>query len=115
MEELYSDPACEEWLDQVNAYLSANLDYASEYINSNIPGISTCVPEGTYLLWLDFSRTSLRGDALCGYLVKQCGLDFCDGREFDPSGDDHMRLNCACTRATLEDAMRRLKKGMDAL
>ena len=115
VEELYSDPACEEWLDQVNAYLSANLAYAADYINNNIPSIHTYVPQGTYLLWLDFSQTPLRGGELCEYLVKRCGLDLCDGREFDPSRDDHMRLNCACTRATLEEAMRRLKKGMDAL
>ena len=113
VEELYSDPACEEWLDQVNAYLSANLAYAADYINENVPGVSTYVPQGTYLLWLDFSGTSLRGDALCEYLVKDCGLDLCDGREFDPSADDHMRLNCACTRATLEEAMRRLKWGCE--
>lgn len=109
VEELYSDPACEEWLDQVNAYLTANLEYAAEYINRNVPGVVTYVPEGTYLLWLDFSGTPYRDGALCEHLVKDCGLDLCDGREFDPSKDDHMRLNCACTRATLEEAMRRLQ------
>jgi cystathionine beta-lyase len=110
VEELYSDPACEAWLDQVNAYLTANLEYAADCIDRNVPGVVTYVPEGTYLLWLDFSGTAYRGDALCGHLVKDCGLDLCDGREFDPSKDDHMRLNCACTRATLEEAMRRLQK-----
>ena len=82
----------------------------AEYINRNVPGVVTYVPEGTYLLWLDFSGTPYRGGALCEHLVKDCGLDLCDGREFDPSKDDHMRLNCACTRATLEEAMRRLQK-----
>ncbi len=115
VEELYSDPACEEWLDQVNAYLSCNLDYAASFINGQVRGVRTCVPEGTYLLWLDFSETPLRGDALCEYLVKECGLDLCDGREFDASASDHMRLNCACTRVTLQEALRRLKRGMDAL
>ena len=59
-------------LDQVNAYLSANLAYAADYINSNIPCIHTYVPQGTYLLWLDFSQTPLRGGELCEYLVKRC-------------------------------------------
>ena len=108
VEELYSDPACEDWLDQANAYLSGNLEYAVSYIRQNIPDIRTYVPEGTYLLWLDFSATSLRGAKLRRFLVQECGLDLCDGWEFDPSIDDHMRLNCACTRATLEEAMKRL-------
>ncbi|MBP5750049.1 MAG: pyridoxal phosphate-dependent aminotransferase [Firmicutes bacterium] len=108
VEELYSDPACEDWLDQANAYLSGNLEYAVSYIRQHIPDIRTYVPEGTYLLWLDFSATSLRGAELRRFLVQECGLDLCDGWEFDPAVDDHMRLNCACTRATLEEAMKRL-------
>ena len=110
VEELYSDPACEAWLEGVNRYLSDNLAYAADAINRAVPGVSTYVPEGTYLLWLDFSATRLRGDELCRQLVCGCGLDLCDGREFDPSKDDHMRLNCACTRATLDEAIRRLQK-----
>ncbi len=110
VEKLYSDPACEEWLDQVNAYLTANLEYAADYIARNIPSIKTYVPEGTYLLWLDCSDTAFRGDALCEHLVKDLKLDLCDGREFDPSRDDHMRLNCACTRATLQEALKRLER-----
>lgn len=108
VEELYSNSACEEWLDQVNKYLTSNLEYAANYINKNVLGVRTYIPEGTYLLWLDFSQTSLRGDALCEHLVKDCRLDLCDGREFDPSHDDHMRLNCACTKETLKEAMKRL-------
>ena len=110
VEKLYSDPACEEWLDQVNAYLTANLEFAADYIAKNIPSIKTYVPEGTYLLWLDCSGTAFRGDALCEHLVKDLKLDLCDGREFDPSRDDHMRLNCACTRATLWEALERLER-----
>ena len=110
VEKLYSDPACEEWLDQVNAYLTANLEYAADYIAQYIPSIKTYVPEGTYLLWLDCSDTAFRGDALCEHLVKDLKLDLCDGREFDPSRDDHMRLNCACARATLLEALKRLER-----
>ena len=115
VETLYSDPDCEAWLDQVNEYLSGNLEYAAAYIREHIPCVRTYVPEGMYLLWLDFSGTPLRGDALCEYLVKECGLDLCDGREFDPAAGDHMRLNCACTRATLKEALSRLEKGMARL
>ena len=110
VETLYSDPECENWLEQVNDYLTANLEYASGYINENIPCLSTYVPEGTYLLWIDFSKTSLRGEDLRRYLVQECKLDLCDGWEFDPDCQDHMRLNCACTRSTLEEALKRFMK-----
>lgn len=110
VETLYSDTECENWLDQVNDYLTANLEYASGYINEKIPCLSTYVPEGTYLLWIDFSKTSLRGEELRRYLVQECKLDLCDGWEFDPDCQDHMRLNCACTRSMLEEALKRFMK-----
>ena len=91
------------------SYLTANLEYASSYINEKIPCLSAYVPEGTYLLWIDFSKTSLRGEELRRYLVQECKLDLCDGWEFDPDCVDHMRLNCACTRATLNEALSRLE------
>ncbi|MBQ2867596.1 MAG: cystathionine beta-lyase, partial [Firmicutes bacterium] len=97
------------WLDQINDYLTANLEYASSYINEKIHCLSAYVPEGTYLLWIDFSKTSLRGEELRRYLVQECKLDLCDGWEFDPDCVDHMRLNCACTRATLNEALSRLE------
>lgn len=112
VETLYSDPDCEIWLDECREYLSANLEYAAKYINERVPLVSTYVPEGTYLLWLDFSRSDLRGEKLRRFLVQECRLDLCDGWEFDPECLDHMRLNCACTRATLKEAMLRLEEGM---
>lgn len=114
-ESVYSDPECLNWLEQVNEYLSANLEYAASCINEKVKGVTTFVPEGTYLMWLDFSETGLSGDQLREYLVKECRLDFCDGWEFDPACRDHMRLNAACPRATLEEAMGRLEKGMARL
>lgn len=114
VETLYSDPYCETWLDECNEYLTDNLEYAAEYINTNVPCVTTAVPEGTYLLWLDFSKTDLRGEELRRYLVQECKLDLCDGWEFDPECLDHMRLNCACTSATLKEALLRLEEGMEA-
>ncbi|MBO5666553.1 MAG: cystathionine beta-lyase, partial [Firmicutes bacterium] len=113
VETLYSDPDCEEWLAQANAYMTANLEFAVTYIREHIPCITTYVPEGTYLLWLNFSQTSLRGEELRRFLVQECKVDLCDGWEFDPDCLDHMRLNCACTRATLEEALKRMEHVMD--
>ena len=115
VESLYSDPECEYWLNQVNEYLTENLESAVDHIKKNIPCLSTYVPQGTYLLWIDFSKTPLRGHELRRYLVQECKLDLCDGWEFDPECLDHMRLNCACTKATLKEALKRLEKCKELL
>ena len=44
----------EEWLDQLVGYIDGNLDFAHDYIKTNIPLIKVGnKPEGTYLQWID--------------------------------------------------------------
>lgn len=117
VETLYADPACEEWLDAVVSYLKKNVEYVTEYVNKNIKNVQTRCPEGTYLVWLDFSKTGLKGSKLNEFLIKKAHLDLSKGNEFDPKDLTHMRMNVACPFATVQEAMERLKsaiEGMDA-
>ena len=73
------------------------------------------VPQATYLVWIDCARLCERLDlgaagALHGFFL-DAGLVLSPGADFDPTGaSDHcMRLNCACPRATLQDAVERLR------
>lgn len=114
VEALYSHPVCEEWLDAVVAYLKRNVEYVTEFVNGQIEGVRTRCPEGTYLMWLDFTDTGLRGRELKEFLIKKAHLDLSDGAEFAPGNDTHMRMNLGCTYATAQEAMRRLKAAIDA-
>ena len=115
VESLYGNPECEAWLGEVVAYLKKNVEYVTAYVNKNIKGVQTLCPEGTYLMWLDFSQTGLRGEALKEFLVKKAHLDLSDGKEFDPRNSTHMRMNVACSFATVQEAMRRLQAAVDQL
>lgn len=49
----------EDWLNQCVDYIDANLDYAHNYIKTNIPLIKVGnKPEGTYLMWLDVAQVA---------------------------------------------------------
>lgn len=113
VETLYGDPECEEWLEQVRAYLKKNVEYAADYVNRNLPGVQTLCPEGTYLLWLDFSKTGLEGAQLKEFLIKEAHVDLSSGSEFDPKNLTHMRMNVACPFSTVQEAMNRLKVALD--
>lgn len=115
VETLYGNPECEAWLDAVVAYLKKNVEYVTEYVNKNIKGVQTRCPEGTYLMWLDFSQTGLKGDALNEFLIKKAHIDLSSGKEFDPENVTHMRMNVACSFATVKEAMERLKAAVDGL
>ncbi|MDD2301654.1 MAG: MalY/PatB family protein [Bacillota bacterium] len=114
VETLYRDPDCEAWLDAVVEYLRKNAEYATEWINTRIPGVRTRCPEGTYLLWLDFADTGLQGPELYEFLIRKAHLDLSEGSEFDPEDRTHMRMNLACPRATLREALGRLEAAVNS-
>ncbi len=90
------------WLAAQLDYLRANRDYLAQQINS-LPGITMAKVEATYLAWLDISALNL-SDPMAHF--ESHGLGFSPGRDF--AGPGYMRLNFGCTRATLEEACRRL-------
>ena len=47
---------CEDWLDQLLEYIDGTLDFVDSYVRSNVPGVETVKPEGTYLAWLDVAK-----------------------------------------------------------
>ena len=98
---------CDGWVDQLNAYLDGNFAFMSEFLQKRLPKAKFRVPEGTYLAWVDVS-------AYCGDtarleldLVKDAGVMLECGDTFGPSGEGFLRINCACPRAQLEQALDR--------
>ena len=104
----------DEWLDQLLSYLDGNLHYIKEYLDVNIPEIKTFLPDATYLMWLDCRAMGLSQDALADFMIHKAGLGLSNGKAFDPSLTGFMRLNVACPRSVLEQAMGQLKRAVDA-
>ncbi len=49
-------PEGEEWLNQCVEYIDGNTSFAADFINAKLPGVKTAKPQGTYLMWLDFTE-----------------------------------------------------------
>jgi cysteine-S-conjugate beta-lyase len=101
----------QEWLDQVMAYLQQNLDYLVDFIRSEMPEISLYRPEGTYLAWLDCRRSGIDGSPYQHFLEK-ARVGLMDGKEFGAGGEGFVRLNFACPRGLLEEALGRMKASL---
>ena len=104
----------DEWLDQLLVHLQENMRYVQQFLAENIPQITVRLPDCTYLMWLDCRGMGMDDDALWDFFVNKARLGLNAGREFGPGGEGHMRLNVACPRCNLEEAMRRLKAAWDA-
>ncbi len=105
----------EEWLKQLLEYLDGNARFIAEYLEENLPKIKYVKPEGTYLAWLDFSEYGLSVDELRKLMQIEAGLALDDGIIFGEEGAAFQRINFACPRKMLEQAMERLKLAMEKI
>ncbi len=103
---------CEPWRQALLATLRGNRDYLLETIARDLPGIRVEAPvEATYLLWMNVSALGL-ANPLAHF--EQHGVGLSAGEPFGAAKGTHLRLNFGCPRATLVEAMRRMKAALPA-
>lgn len=102
----------EEWYQAVMEYIRANIDFMKRYLSEKIPKIKMSEPEGTYLVWLDFREFGLSEKELETLIVKKAGLWLDGGTMFGDMGRGFQRINAACPRKTLEQALYRLERAV---
>ena len=103
----------EEWLEQVLDYLGANLHCLEEYVRERIPRITVIHPEGTYLVWLDCRRLGLDNRALKRLMLDEARVYLDDGFLFGPEGEGFQRINIACPRSILVEALERIRGAIE--
>ncbi|APU60864.1 MalY/PatB family protein [Clostridium botulinum] len=113
MEAAYNEG--EEWLTQLLAYISENFDFIKKYFDENIPKIRPNVPDATYLVWLDCRELGMSNEELRDFMIHKAGLGLNEGCSFGRSLSGYMRLNAACPRSVLEQALKQLKEAIDKL
>lgn len=98
----------EPWLDEVMAYVQANYEFMSDYMAEFLPQIKLTEPEGTYLIWADFSAFGLSQEELFNKLLNEAKVQLTSGLYFGPEGEGFIRFNLACARPTLEEGLKRV-------
>jgi cysteine-S-conjugate beta-lyase len=104
-----------EWLSELKEYLDANLKFLREFLQKRIPKVRLVEPEGTYLVWLDFRGTELDDEALEELITEKAGLWLDAGTMFGAGGSGFERINIACPKATLEEALLRLENAVNEM
>lgn len=105
----------DEWLEQLLEYLQGNLEFAMTYFAERIPRISIIKPEGTYLVWLDCRALGLDDTALRCFMREKARVGLDDGFLFGAGGSGFQRMNIACPRAILEEALHRIATAVNSL
>ena len=98
-----------DWLEQLKQYLAGNLAYIRQFLREKLPGIALIEPEGTYLVWLDLRKLGLTEQQQRQLIVQDAKLWLDTGTLFGQGGEGFERINIACPRTTIEQAMQRLE------
>lgn len=98
------------WKDALMTYLQGNIDYLYEELTRLDMGITFRKPQGTYLLWLDCRGMGLSEEELHAFWNEKANIWLNDGSAFGKAGEGFMRMNVACPRSTLREAVARLEQ-----
>lgn len=105
-------PEGDEWRRQMLAYVEANIRYVEDFCREYLPQIRPVRPQASFLVWLDCRALGLAQAELTDLFTHKAKLALNDGAMFGPGGEGHMRLNVACTHATLERALQQLRDAL---
>lgn len=101
----------EEWIDQLNNYLWGNYSALCDFVTKSIPQWHVCPLEGTYLVWIDITATGMTSQQYADRLIQETGVWVNPGTMYGPqSGEGYIRLNIACPRSQLIEALERITK-----
>lgn len=101
----------EAWLDKLISYLSINMAYVLKELNA-LEGISVTQPDGTYLLWIDYRQTGLSENDIMERLLTKGKLALEPGTKYGQAGEGFLRMNVACSLATVQEGVSRFKQAL---
>lgn len=105
----------EEWYQAVKKYIYDNIEFTVEYLKEKLPKVKLNKPEGTYLVWLDFKGFGISDEEINNIIINEAKLWLDGGAIFGPVGEGFQRINVACPRDTLKEALDRIIKAFDNL
>ena len=100
-----------EWVDELRAVITGNIDYACNYIREHFEGVEVSRPQGTYMLFLDCTKWCRDHGKTIDDVEKAAwsvGVAWQDGRMFH--GPCHVRMNLALPLSRVKEAFERLDR-----
>ena len=105
----------EEWLQQMLNYVQGNVDEVIHYIEKYIPQLKVIVPQASYLVFIDFSALQLSQKEIVALCTDKAHLALNDGAIYGEEGKGYMRINLACPRSVVKQALIQLKEAVRSI
>ncbi|BBB89580.1 MAG TPA: MalY/PatB family protein [Methylomusa anaerophila] len=105
----------QQWLEAVLDYLQNNYDFMSKFFSEKIPEIRAVNQEGTYLGWLDCRKINIDCNELNDFFTNKARVKLNDGKAFGENGTGFQRINFACSRVILIEALNRIQLAVNKI
>lgn len=104
---------CDQWVEELNDYLDDCIDYVVDRFRNELPKVKVFRPEGTYILWMDFTDSGFTGEELDERIAGRAHIGFTDGAGMEvPEGTIFRRMCCTSPKSQLVEAMDRLVEAL---
>lgn len=100
------------WRTKMLSYIKENIEFVDSFLRREIPQIRCVRPEASFLIWLDCRKLRLSQTDLVSLFQDKAHIILNDGTMFGNEAEGFMRLNVGCPRATLNEALNRLKTAL---
>ena len=107
MEAAYTQ--CDEWIEQVNAYLDENYEFLKKYIEKNMPELEVIPSEGTYMAWVQTEKLQISPEELEKFFIEDAKVSVYMGSRYGKHTDSFIRINIATSRSYLQEALERIR------
>ena len=102
----------EEWYQAMLKYIKENVEFTRRFVEEKMHGVKMIDIEGTYLVWLDFRGTGIDADELDNIIINKAKLWLDSGKIFGDCGRGFQRINVACPRSVLNEALVRIENAI---
>lgn len=105
----------EDWLEQLKDYVDGTMDYIKKFLAENMPEVKVAIPEGTYIMWLDFSGYGISATDIHDRIYNKANVLLEDGGMFGEEGEFYQRICTPSPRPLIQEALERIAKEFEDL
>ncbi len=99
---------CDKWLEDVNRYITSNMEEIKQFIDCNMPKFQAYIPEGTYMMWIDYRLCNVSEEHIKEVFLIKGKIAVYWGSHFGKEGEGFFRLNVATTKTNIKEMLKRL-------
>jgi cysteine-S-conjugate beta-lyase len=100
----------EDWLEQLKDYIDGTMEWAIQFLSEKMPKVKVRIPEGTYIMWMDFSGYGLSPEEVHDRIYNKANVLLEDGKMFGEEGLPYQRICIPSPRPIIQEAFERMAR-----